>query len=268
MKIAIFGKDDQLVGILRAKGAEVVIFGKDFSSCDDLPADTGLLLSLGGDGTFLKSLSLVRGREIPVAGINFGRLGFLTTAKVEPGNLGWIDDLVSGNFVVERRDLLKVSCDALPEDFYPYAGNECTIQRHGASMLAIDASLDGRPIPTYWSDGVVVATATGSTAYSLSVGGPIVMPSSKVFVLAPIAPHNLNMRPLVVPDDSVIELTLTAREGSAVLTLDNRSLRIPSGSRVTVTKGEYGFCYASLSENTFINALRTKLLWGEDRRNI
>lgn len=267
MKIAVFGNNEPLLDTLRAKGVELSLFGKDFFSWEDFPGDAQLLLTLGGDGTFLKSLSLVRNSGVPIAGINFGRLGFLTTAKVEEGKNEWIDKLVRGDYSVEDRELLKVECDSLPEGFYPYAGNECSIQRCGASMLAIDVRLDGREIPTYWADGIVAATPTGSTAYSLSVGGPVVMPGSKVFILAPIAPHNLNMRPLIVPQKSVMEMVFTAREGSAVLTVDNRSAVLPSGSRIRISGGDYGFRYASLSDTTFINALRTKLLWGEDRRN-
>lgn len=267
MKIAVYGDNKPLLDILRAKGVELSIFGVDFLSWKEFPKDARLLLTLGGDGTFLKSLSLVRDSGVPIAGINFGRLGFLTAAKAGEGENGWIDRLVEGDYTVEERQLLKVESDALPDGFYPYAGNECSIQRQGASMLAIDVRLDGRPIPTYWADGIVTATPTGSTAYSLSVGGPIVMPGSEVFILAPIAPHNLNMRPIVIPQDSAIDMVFTAREGNAVLTVDNRSVVLPSGSNIRILKGDYGFRYVSLSDNTFINALRTKLLWGEDRRN-
>ena len=268
MKIALYGFDEKLVSTLHAKGAETLVLDKKSAVAQDLPDDVGMLLTLGGDGTFLKALLLVRGRDIPLAGINFGRLGFLTTAKVDDNLDSWVDDLLSGRYEVEDRDLIKISSPALPEGFYPFAGNEFTIQRRGASMLAIDVRMDGRPLPTYWSDGVVVATPTGSTAYSLSVGGPIVDPRSKVFVLAPIAPHNLNMRPLVIPAASVLEVEVSSRDGAAVLTLDNRSVEIPSGTRIKVCRGEYGFKYVSLSDNNFFKALETKLLWGQDRRNL
>lgn len=248
-------------------GAEMYIFGRDFSSWKDLPEDTGLFLSLGGDGTFLQSLTFIRDRCIPVAGINFGRLGFLTTARVEENCREWVSDLIEGRFTMEHRDLLKIQSSAIPEDFYPYAGNEVTLMRNGGGMLTIDVSVDGRPLPSYWADGIVIATSTGSTAYSLSVGGPIVVPSSKVLILAPIAPHNLNVRPLVVPVDSCFEVLFHSREGKAVLTVDNRTFDVSEGDRFTVSKGEYGFNYVSLSDNGFINALRTKLLWGEDTRN-
>jgi len=268
MKIALYGKDQNFIDKLRASGAEVFVYRTDFSGWEDMPEGIELFLSLGGDGTFLKSLSLVRGRDIPVAGINFGRLGFLTTAKI--GELPYeecIDKLINKDFKVEKRDLLKVSYDSIDRDLYPYAVNEISVQRHGASMLAIDVMVDGKKLPTYWSDGVLIATPTGSTAYCLSVGGPVVDPRSKVVILAPIAPHNLNMRPLVLPSDAKFDIVVRAREGSFTLNVDNRSAVVASGTHVKVSRGEYGFSYASFSDSNFINALTTKLLWGEDRRN-
>lgn len=276
MKVAVFFREldkwqipslELLERELAAGGAELCIHGRDFTSWSDLPEDVDLFLSLGGDGTFLQALTYVRERQIPVAGINFGRLGFLTTAKVEEGRLGWVKDLLEGRYTTETRDILKISSDVLPVDFYPYAGNEITIQRQGAGMLTVDLKINGRHIPPYWADGIVIATATGSTAYSMSVGGPIVVPSSKVLIIAPIAPHNLNVRPLVAPVDSQFELRFRSREGRASLTLDNRSVEVKEGDVFRITKGEYGFRYVSLSENGFFNALRTKLLWGEDKRN-
>jgi NAD+ kinase len=271
MKIALYNRDrhdgvDALKTRLREKGATLACYGEDFSSWEDLPGDTELFLSLGGDGTFLQSLTFIRDRGIPVAGINFGRLGFLTTARADEGDR-WIDELLAGHYSVEERSLLRVTCADLPEDFYPFALNEISIQRRGASMLPVHVCIDGRELPTYWADGLVVSTPTGSTAYNLSVGGPVVMPSSEVMVIAPIAPHNLNVRPLVVPMDAAVELTFHSREQDALLTLDNRSCFLPSGTTVSLARGRYGLRYVSLSDNSFIGALRTKLLWGEDRRN-
>ena len=271
MKIALYYRHgservDALKRRLREKGATLVCFGEDFSSWEDLPADTELFLSLGGDGTLLASLTLVRDRGIPVAGINAGHLGFLTTARAEEGDQ-WIDALLEGRYTVEERSLLRVTCAGLPDDFYPFALNEVSLQRRGASMLSVEVSIDGRTLPTYWADGLVAATPTGSTAYNLSVGGPVVMPSSAVMVIAPIAPHNLNVRPLVVPMDAAVTLTFQSRERGALLTLDNRSCELPSGTTVQLSRGRYGLRYVSLSNDNFIHALRTKLFWGEDRRN-
>lgn len=271
MKIALYNRDrndgvDVLKTRLREKGATLACYGEDFSSWEDLPADTELFLSLGGDGTFLQSLTFIRDRGIPVAGINFGRLGFLTTARADDDG-SWIDELLFGHYQVEERSLLRVTCAGLPQDFYPFALNEVSLQRLGASMLPVHVRIDGRELPTYWADGLVVSTPTGSTAYNLSVGGPVVMPASEVIVIAPIAPHNLNVRPLVVPMDAAVELTFHSRDRDALLTLDNRSCELPSGTTVSLARGRYGLRYVSLSDNSFIGALRTKLLWGEDRRN-
>ena len=276
MKIAVYKRDghrdrdegtEALKARLREKGATLVCYGEDFTSSEDLPADTDLFLSLGGDGTFLQSLTFVRDRGIPVAGINFGHLGFLTTARAADGD-AWIDALMEGRYTVEERSLLRVVCDGLPEDFYPFALNEVSLQRRGASMLSVDVCINGRELPTYWADGLVAATPTGSTAYNLSVGGPVVIPSSEVMILAPIAPHNLNVRPLIVPMTAAVTLTFHSRERHALLTVDNRSCPLPAGSTVHVSRGRYGLRYVSLSDDNFIQALETKLFWGEDRRNI
>lgn len=271
MKIALYHRDprkgiEALKQLLREKGATLACYGEDFFSWEDLPADTGLFLSLGGDGTFLQSLTFVRDRGIPVAGINFGRLGFLTTARADDADR-WIDDLLAGRFLVEERSLLRVVCGEMPADFYPFALNEVSLQRRGSGMLSVQVSVDGRELPAYWSDGLVIATPTGSTAYNLSVGGPIVMPSSEVMVIAPIAPHNLNVRPLVIPLSSHVQMRFESRSGQALLAVDNRPFTLSSGMEVSLSRGRYGLRYASFSDNSFIGALRTKLLWGEDRRN-
>lgn len=241
--------------------------GSTFSTTEDLPADTKLFLSLGGDGTFLTSITFVREKGIPLAGINFGRLGFLTTAKVSEGLSRCLDDLLNLNFATENRSLLKVDAPSMPKDFYQYAVNEVSIQGTKPIMLNIDISINGKKLPTYHSDGIVIATPTGSTAYSLSVGGPIVMPNSDVMIIAPIASHNLNMRPLVAPIDSYLEVVVSSRSQESILTVDNRMFNVANGEKIVITKGDYGFKYVSISENNFIDALRNKLLWGEDRRN-
>lgn len=240
--------------------------GSFFTASEDLPADVELFLSLGGDGTFLESLTLVRNRNIPIAGINFGRLGFLTTARVDGGDHGWIDKLLGSDYIIEERTVLSLKTKGLPEAFYPYALNEITIQRSSPVMLEIEISIDGNYLPKYWADGILIASATGSTAYSLSIGGPVVTPDSRVLIIAPIAPHNLNVRPLIVPETSVIEVSYASRHSQALVTVDNRSFTIRQGEKVTISKG--GFTLKSISvNNNFIAALNQKLLWGEDKRN-
>ena len=271
MKIALYNRSrnegiDTLKQLLRKKGALLACYGEDFTSWEDLPEDTDIFLSLGGDGTFLQSLTFVRDRGIPVAGVNFGRLGFLTTARADDTGQ-WVDDLLAGRYQVEERSLLRVTCADMPDGFYPFALNEISLQRRGAGMLSVHVCIDGRDLPAFWSDGLVVATPTGSTAYNLSVGGPIVMPASEVMVIAPIAPHNLNVRPLVVPMSSFVEMRFESRGGSALLAVDNRPFEIRSGTAVSLAKGRFGLRYAALSDNNFIGALRDKLFWGEDRRN-
>lgn len=239
--------------------------GGVFTSYEELP-QTDLFLSLGGDGTFLESLTMVRDRDIPIAGINFGRLGFLTTACVDENN-PWIEKLITGDYAIEERTLLHLGKDDIPEGFYPYAMNEITIQRTTPSMLEVDIAIDGQKLPKYWADGILVATATGSTAYSLSIGGPIVTPDSKVLIIAPIAPHNLNIRPLIVPDSSKVEISFQGRNPQALLTVDNRSFNLGAGEKVTITKGNFPIKTISINNN-FIAALNQKLLWGEDKRNM
>ncbi|MHC1780531.1 MAG: NAD(+)/NADH kinase [Bacteroidales bacterium] len=240
--------------------------GALFTNENDLPDDTDIFLCFGGDGTLLESVTIIKERNIPVAGVNFGRLGFLTSVD---SNLGdeWIDRIISGDYVVENRGLLAVSTTAMPKNFCRYALNEVSFQRKDPSMMSIHVKINGMELPPYWSDGIVLASPTGSTAYSLSVGGPIALPGVKALILAPIAPHNLNVRPLVVSDDSVTEVFIESRWGEAILSLDNRSFTIPAGVKVTITKAEACIKYISLNKGSFIQALREKLMWGEDKRN-
>lgn len=240
-----------------------------FSTYEELPSDTNLFLSLGGDGTLLESLTYIRERCIPVAGINFGRLGFLTTAQIGEEN-GWVGQLLEGEYHIQERTLLSFSAesqDLLPHGFYKYALNEITLQRQSPAMLEISVSVDGNPLPIYFADGILIGSATGSTAYSLSIGGPIVTPDSKVLIIAPIAPHNLNVRPIIVPETSVVEMSYKTRGDDALLTADNRYAKFPQESVITISKGGYPLKSISIN-NSFMEALNQKLLWGEDKRNM
>lgn len=292
MKIAIFGMEIDpkwvprvkiLLDALTRKGGELCYYSKlyhsliglglvsaeasSFSSSEDLPKETSLVLALGGDGTFLNSLSIVRDSNIPVAGINFGRLGFLTTAKVSEEENGWIDLLIEGKFNIQKRSLLKIDGCNMPDGSFPYALNEISIQRKNAYMIGIDLKINGCAVPTYWADGLLVATPTGSTAYSLSVGGPIVAPGSNVFIIAPIAPHNLNIRPLIVSDSSELEIVIRSKIGQALLTIDNRSFCISSADVLKLGKAGFQMNNVTFSKEGFFAALQEKLLWGEDKRN-
>ncbi len=234
---------------------------------DELPAsDDDMLLCVGGDGTFLSSSALAARCGIPVMGINLGRLGFLSENR--PSEVA--QAILSNEYTVESRVMLRadVSADGVENDGWPYALNEFTVHRSGIAMLGIEVSVDGTVLPTYWSDGLIVSTSSGSTAYSLSAGGPIVLPESKVLIITPIAPHNLNVRPLVVPDSSVITLKMNSRDEKVTFTADNRTADIPADSKITIRVAQFSLKRVRLNKSNFIDALTEKLYWGEDIRNI
>ncbi|MDR2584676.1 MAG: NAD(+)/NADH kinase [Prevotellaceae bacterium] len=231
-----------------------------------LPDQCTLLLNLGGDGTFLESLVFIKDKKIPVAGINFGRLGFLAGGGSDPFEY-CLEQLVQGSYQIEERTLLEVSSSTLPASFFPFALNDCAIQRKGSCMISVEVRLQAGQLPAYWADGLIVATPTGSTAYSLSVGGPIVLPNSQALIVAPIAPHNLNVRPMVIPDSEELTIVVRSRTEKAILTLDNRSITIPSGSEIKVRKAPFVLSYVSFIGEHFISILHEKLLWGFDKRN-
>ena len=274
MKIALFRREtshidenklNYLAGRLTALGAE--IFYCTSAGSNELPENTDLMLSLGGDGTFLAAVDFLKGRQIPVAGINFGRLGFLTTARVDEGANNWIEDLVGRRFDIEQRLLLQVSGVELPEDVHPYCLNEFTLMRQGPSMLQITVSIDGKALPTYWADGVLVATPTGSTAYSLSVGGPIVAPTTECLIICPAAPHNLNVRPIVVNAASEIKISFKSKDKAASMSVDNHGFHVSQDASVTLSQAPHKALYVTLRDMSFIDALRDKLMWGDDIRN-
>ena len=233
---------------------------------ETLQDGTDVLLSVGGDGTFLSAASLAASNGVPVAGVNMGRMGFLSENRVEEV----ADALSSGRYSIEERTMLKAVVTTGNEsiDECPYALNEMTIRRSGAAMLGVDVCVDGVMLPTYWGDGIVISTSSGSTAYSLSVGGPIVLPQSKVFLISPIAPHNLNVRPLVVPDTSVISLKVNSRDGHFEFSADNRTSEVSEGTAVEISMAQFSLKRVRLDKSSFIQALVEKLYWGEDVRNI
>ena len=229
-------------------------------------SDTDMLLSVGGDGTFLYSSKLVIDSGIPVMGVNLGRVGFLSENRPEDV----VEALLSGEYTIENRTILRavVSPSGSSSDMWDYALNEVTVHRTGAAMLGVDVDVDGVRLPTYWADGLVISTSSGSTAYSLSVGGPIVLPESKVLIISPIAPHNLNIRPLVVPDTSVLRMRMHSRDGRFALTADNRTVEVGEDVTVEITVAQFSLRRVRLNRSNFINALTEKLFWGEDVRNI
>lgn len=274
MRLAYYIKKAGLASDPAVRGLLEQLSGPDFELYPaEVPGDirpgTDALLSLGGDGTFLYAARIAVPSDIPVLGVNFGRLGFLSDAK--PSDVAAA--LRLGEFSIESRTLLHVSPDREPvsgagEEFWPYAFNETSVSRVSASMLGVSVEADGQPLPTYWADGLLIATSSGSTAYSLSVGGPIVTPECKVFIVAPVSPHNLNVRPLVVPEDSKLRLSLSSRDETAVLTVDNRNYTIPADTVIGVEAAPVSLRRMRIARSSsFIGALRTRLLWGEDLRN-
>lgn len=259
-------RDARLVSLLSSledAGCEVCLA----DSRSGIPGNTDFLLSVGGDGTFLSAAALVGDSGIPVLGVNLGRLGFLSENRPETVAAA----LLGGGYTIESRTLLGTSL-SMPAgnasmDDRPFALNEVTVHRYGGAMLGVDVTVDGSALPTYWADGLLVATSSGSTAYSLSVGGPIVLPESKVLIIAPIASHNLNVRPLVVPDTSNIEIGLQSRDDRVILTMDNRSAEISPDMKIGISMAQFSLKRVRLNSSDFINALTSKLFWGEDIRN-
>lgn len=270
MKIAYLIKKNSLVqnplvtsllDSLRSHGVDI------YDVRTSLQAGTDLLLSFGGDGTFLSAASEVCEQGVPVLGINLGRLGFLSENDVHDV----LTPILEQSYDIQERSMLQVHFPGgqVPENFFPYALNEAVVRRQGTGTLALDVTLDGEALPTYWADGMLVSTSSGSTAYSLSVGGPICRPDVDAFILAPIAPHNLNLRPLVLPENSRFQICGTDRKGALLaLSLDNRDYVIKSGTVVEITSAPFKLKRAVLGGSNFIKALREKLLWGEDVRNV
>ncbi len=240
-----------------------------FSEYKDLSKDLDYFFSVGGDGTFLRSITFIRDLEIPVIGINTGRLGFLANIPKESIRSAF-EQIMKGQFVVQKRSLLHVSAEGGLNEFgnLNFALNEITITRKNtASMIKVDTMLDKEFLTSYWSDGLIISTPTGSTGYSLSCGGPIISPSSKNIVLTPIAPHSLAVRPLVIPDQTEIELHIDSRADEVLLTLDSRMYTLNNKSKVFIKKCRFTIMTLQLNDQTFIKTLREKLLWGEDKRN-
>jgi NAD+ kinase len=240
-----------------------------FSGYDDLNRDLNYFFSVGGDGTFLRSITFIRDLEIPVIGINTGRLGFLANIQKDSIRSSF-EQILKGQFIVQKRSLLQVRAEGGVTDFenVNFALNEITITRKNtASMISVDTILDNEFLTTYWSDGLIISTPTGSTGYSLSCGGPIISPSSKNIILTPIAPHSLAVRPLVIPDQTEIELQIDSRADEVLLTLDSRMYTLNNKTKVFIKKCPFQIMTLQLNNQTFIKTLREKLLWGEDKRN-
>jgi NAD+ kinase len=240
---------------------------KLFTSKKDLPPQTDMLFSLGGDGTMLDAVTFVGGSNIPLIGVNLGRLGFLAAIPEEEVEEA-ILSLVRGSYTLEKRTLLHLDSNIPLFNDAPFALNEFTIHRQdSSSMIRIHTYLNGEFLNTYWADGLIVATPTGSTGYSLSCGGPVVFPQTSSFVITPVAPHNLNTRPIVVPDDNVISFEIEGRAKEFLCTLDARNANISSHVQLAVKKESFTVSLVRPDEHNFLKTIRQKLYWGIDKRN-
>lgn len=227
------------------------------------------LISIGGDGTILRAVSFIGSLDIPLIGINTGRLGFLATVPKEDV-IAAIEMLFAGQYSLSKRTLITCTSNN-PENHLPphnFALNEVTVSRmNTTSMIQIETHLNGQLLTSYWADGLIISTPTGSTGYSMSCGGPVIAPQTGVFIITPIAPHNLNARPLVIPDTTVITLKVKGREDSFLASLDNRIASYANETVLTLCKSPFAIHLIELDHINFVDTIRHKLLWGEDNRN-
>ena len=242
---------------------------KTFTSHTELDSSFDMLISIGGDGTILRAATLVQDSGVPILGINAGRLGFLATVQKE--NIATFLQLVlDKKYTISKRTLLSLSSSSPNKSIEEmnFALNEITVSRKDTtSMITIDTYLNGEYLNSYWADGLIISTPTGSTGYSLSCGGPILTPDVKSLVITPLAPHNLNARPLVVPDETEIRLKVTGREANYLVSLDSRVTSVKNESILTLKKTPFEINMVEIQGETFLKTLRNKLLWGEDKRN-
>lgn len=238
-----------------------------FADSEDLDDSFDCLISLGGDGTMLDTVTLVRDKNIPVLGINFGRLGFLASLGKE--NLeAAVQALVTRSYAVDKRTLVHLDANIPMFGETPYALNEFAIHKRETSpMIKIHTYLNGEFLNTYWADGLIVSTPTGSTGYSLSCNGPVVFPESQSFVITPVAPHNLNVRPIIVPDNNIISFEVEGRTDQFICALDSRRETVGKQVQLAVKKENFTISLVRLPERNFLQTLREKLAWGFDTRN-
>lgn len=239
---------------------------KTFRKLDDT---FDIFISVGGDGTILHSVNYVQDRDIPIMGINTGRLGFLATVHKEDIK-ATVSRLLKKEYKISQRSLLCIKTDPNVEELCSntFALNEIAVSRkNSTSMITIDTWLDGEYLTAYWADGLIISTPTGSTGYSLSCGGPVITPATKALVITPIAPHNLNARPLVIKDNTKITLKVSGRADHYLVSMDSRLATLQNNTTVTIEKAPFKLKMLEFTDDTFLKTLRKKLLWGEDKRN-
>ncbi len=289
LRFALFGNEyqtktaeavERIMGYLRARQAEIYIDrpyydfllrhtgGQVWCSgvFDDYNFDVDFAVSLGGDGTFLRAANRVGAKGIPILGVNMGRLGFL--ADVLPTEVEKaLDEIYSGQYKTEQHTVIKIEADGEPIEGSPYALNDIALlKRDDAAMITVRCSVDGQYLVTYQADGLIVSTPTGSTAYNLSNGGPVIVPSADILCLTPVAPHSLNIRPIVVNDDCVIELEVESRSHNFLAAIDGRSEKLCEGTKVTIRRAPYKTMIVKRRSSHYFSTLRDKLMWGFDQR--
>lgn len=231
------------------------------------PAEFEVLVSIGGDGTMLDSTTFVKDSGLPILGINTGRLGFLSSISLDHIEEA-LAQIVAKAYMLDKRTVLKLETEQGLFGDENFALNELTLHKKDTqSMIVIHAYVDGKFLNTYWADGLIIATPTGSTAYSLSCGGPIILPNSSNFIITPVAPHNLNVRPVLISDQSVITLRVEGRSENFLVSVDSRSTTIGTDTVITLMKNNFGINLIRLKNHSFLKTLRQKLHWGYDRRN-
>ncbi|WP_299130868.1 NAD kinase [uncultured Winogradskyella sp.] len=292
MKIAIYGQNyvkdtsqkavEKLLSFLQNNKADIFI-EHDFiktlkaevqnnpsvSTFNSLDNSFDLLISIGGDGTILRAITYVRDLNILIVGINTGRLGFLATIQTDEIDTA-LSEIFKGDYKISERSLLSVETTPSNKDIETtnFALNEITLSRKNTtSMITVNTQLNDEYLTSYWADGLILSTPTGSTGYSLSCGGPVIAPNANNFVLTPIAPHNLSARPLIIPDSTKITFRVDGREDQFLMSLDSRIVTLPNTTIVTVKKAQFCIKMVERLDKTFLDTLRKKLLWGEDRRN-
>ncbi len=293
MKVAIYGQtyqDNALVYVvellneLQKVDAEIVIEKnfhillsenrsseeyQTFTENEGLDESFDMFVSFGGDGTILRATTYVKDTGIPIVGVNTGRLGFLSTFKKEDVRK-LVQEFVKGDYTIVERSLVEVSSDSDVPEFKElnFALNEVTVSRKDTtSMITVETYLNDEYLTSYWADGLIISTPTGSTGYSLSCGGPVIAPTAKSLVLTPIAPHNLNARPLVISDDTIIRLKVSGREENHLVSLDSRIASVANGKELQIKKAPFTIKMIEYTSESFLKTLRNKLLWGEDKRN-
>ncbi|MEN1784815.1 MAG: NAD kinase [Bacteroidota bacterium] len=293
MKVAIYGQVlaehdvvyvQELLAELKAVKATIAIEAyflsllQNYSGFEDFPTftqneglDTSykLFVSFGGDGTMLRAITYIGHLGIPIVGVNTGRLGFLSTFKKQEVRKV-VTAFMANEYSIEERSMVSIGMDSGQETLgaHNFALNEITVSRKDTtSMITVETFLDGEYLTAYWADGLIIATPTGSTGYSLSCGGPVIAPTAQSFVITPIAPHNLSARPLVIDDRTKIRLKVSGREESHLVSLDSRIATIPNSTEITVEKSPFTVKMVVYQSESFLKTLRNKLLWGEDKRN-